>query len=75
MSAKQVLESDTIIGNYALISLSKDGGVLEPLEPITNKAIENEFVGFWRTPLDAPVYGLKPIDLGDNIRKVPYPER
>lgn len=75
MSAKQVLESDTIIGNYTLLALSKDGGVLEPLEPLTKKAIEHEFVGFWRTPLDAPVYGLKPIDLGDNIRKVPYPSR
>jgi len=47
MSPKQVMESDTIIGNYILLSQTDEKGILEPMEPITNKAVENRFVGFW----------------------------
>ena len=75
MSPKQVLESDTIIGNYLLLSQTDEKGILEPLEPLTNKAIEQKFVGFWKLPLDAPVYGLKQNFLGDNMTKLPYPGR
>ena len=74
MSPKQVMESDTIIGNYILLSQTEEKGILEPMEPITNKAIENRFVGFWRTPLQ-DVYGLKPDMLGNNMTKVQYPRR
>jgi len=74
MSPKQVMESDTIIGNYILLSQSGEKGILEPMEPITNRAIENQFVGFWRTPLQ-DVYGLKPDKLGNNMSKVQYPRR
>ena len=76
MSQKQVLESDTIIGNYLLLSISpgNESGILEPLEPITNKTIENKFVGFWRAPLQ-DVYGLKMNFLGDNLQKTEYPRR
>lgn len=74
MSPKQVMESDTIIGNYILLSQTEEKGVLEPMEPITNKAVENRFVGFWRTPLQ-DVYGLKPDMLGNNMTKVQYPRR
>ena len=75
LSPKQVLESDTIIGNYILLSQTNEQGILEPLEPMTNKAIENKFVGFWRIPSSAPNYGLKPNFLGDNLQKIPYPGR
>jgi len=74
LSPKQVLESDTIIGNYILLSQTSESGVLEPLEPMTNKAIENKFVGFWKTPLQ-DVWGLKPDNLGDNMSKVQYARR
>ena len=75
MSEKQVLESDTIIGNYLLLSVApEDNGILRPLEPLVNKQIENKFVGFWRAPLQ-DVYGLKPTNLGDNLQKVEYPRR
>jgi hypothetical protein len=76
LSPKQVLESDTIIGNYLLLSVapSKDVGVLEPLEPLRNQVIENKFVGFWRTPLQ-DVYGLKPDMLGNNMSKSEYPRK
>ncbi len=70
LSEKQVLESDTIIGNYILVNLPKNSG--QVLEPLSNKAIKDQFVGFWKTPLSAPVWGLKPNNLGDNLIKLPY---
>jgi hypothetical protein len=75
LSPKQVLESDTIIGNYILLSQTDETGILEPLEPLTNKAVEQKFVGFWRIPSSSPYYGLKPNFLGDNLQKIPYPGR
>jgi hypothetical protein len=75
MSQKQVLESDTIIGNYLLLSLTPEKGILEPLEPTMNKKIESKFVGFWKIPSASPYYGLKPNFLGDNLQKIPYPTR
>jgi len=75
MSQKQVMESDTIIGNYILLANSSDQGILEPLEPLRNKAIENKFVGFWKIPSGAPMWSLKPNFLGDNLQKIPYPGR
>ena len=73
MSEKQVLESDTIIGNYILLSNAPHQGILEPLEPLTNKIIEDKFVGFWKTPEYPGLFGLKPNFLGDNLQKIPYP--
>jgi hypothetical protein len=75
LSPKQVLESDTIIGNYILLSQTDETGILEPLEPLTNRVIENKFVGFWKTPNYPGFYGLKPNFLGDNLQKLPYPGR
>ena len=75
MSPRQVMESDTIIGNYILLSQTDDTGILEPLEPITNKVIQKQFVGFWKTPEYPGLYGLKPNFLGDNLQKAPYTGR
>jgi len=75
LSPKQVMESDTIIGNYILLSVSPEQGILEPLEPLTNKVIQNKFVGFWKTPNYPGLYGLKPNFLGDNLSKAPYTGR
>jgi hypothetical protein len=75
MSPKQVMESDTIIGNYILLSQTEEKGILEPMEPITNNAIENRFVGFWKTPGYPGLYGLKPNFLGDNLQKASYTGR
>jgi len=74
MSPKQVMESDTIIGNYILLSQTEEKGILEPMEPITNNAVEKKYVSFWRTPLQ-DVWGLKPNFLGDNLMKVDYARR
>ena len=77
LSAKQVMESNTIIGNYLLLANTPGAemGILEPYEPIINKEIEDKFVSFWRVPMDAPVWSLKPNFLGDNLIKLPYPGR
>jgi hypothetical protein len=76
MSEKQVLKSDTILGNYILVTLGEGGHhILEPLTPSINKEIKNNFVGFWRVPSSAPYYGLKPNFLGDNLIKEKYPNR
>ena len=75
MSPKQVMESDTSIGNYILLSQTDDTGILEPLEPLTNRAIQKQFVGFWKTPEYPGLYGLKPNFLGDNLQKAPYTGR
>lgn len=71
MSAKQVMESDTIIGNYLLLSNAPDcqHGILEPLKTRPN------WVGFWKTPLYNGLYGLKPNNLGDHLIKEEYPGR
>ena len=70
-SAKQVLKSDTIIGNYLLLYNTPDNKepLIEPLE--TNPG----WVAFWRTPLYNGLYGLKPKNLGNNMQKVKYPGR
>jgi hypothetical protein len=71
LSEKQVLESDTIIGNYMLVNVPSSKSKI--LEPVSNINIKNEFVGFWKTPLSAPVWGLKPNNLGNNLIQLPYP--
>jgi len=72
MSPKQVLESDTIIGNYLLLSVGPEDsqGILEPLE-VKPKG----WVGFWKTPLYPGLYSIKPNFLGDNLTMLPYTGR
>ena len=71
-SPRQVLESDTIIGNYLLLSVGPEDkqGILEPLEVDTKS-----WVGFWKTPLYPGLWGLNPIGLGNNLNRVPYTGR
>ena len=74
LSQKQVLESNSIIGNYLLVNAGEGGNILEPLTPAINKEVKKRYVGFWRTPLQ-DVYGLKPDLLGNDLLKVEYPRR
>jgi len=73
-SAKQILQSNTIIGNYMLLANipieNDETKILEPLQMDDSK-----WVGFWKTPLYPGLYGLKPNFLGDNLTKVPYTGR
>jgi hypothetical protein len=71
LSQKQVLESDTILGNYFLVNLG-DGGanILEPLQ------VKPDWVGFYKTPLYPGLYMVsQPNMLGDNVPRVPYTGR
>jgi len=68
LSEKQVLESDTIIGKYILITSTTNRNVL--LEPLKNKP--EKWVGFWKTP-NVSLYGQKPNFLGDNLLMETYP--
>ncbi len=68
LSEKQVLESDTIIGKYVLITSTTNKNVL--LEPLKTKP--EKWVGFWKTP-NVSLYGQKPNFLGDNLLMEKYP--
>ena len=69
LSEVQVLQSNLIVSKYLLLSNSPDAkmGVIEPMRK------QHNWVGFWQVPSDAPLYGLKPNFLGDNLRELKYP--
>lgn len=72
MSQKQVLESNTIIGNYILLATAPktEPSILEPLQ-----VQPDNWVGFWKTPLYPGLYGQKPNFLGDNLQLLEHPGR
>ena len=72
LSPEQAVTSNTIIGKYLLLANAPDShqGVIEPLE---NKKDE-KWISFWKTPLDAPVWGPMPLNLGDRVPKLAYPQ-
>ena len=39
------------------------------MNPQEMKQIINSHIGYWETPLGAPVWGLKPNNLGDHLLK------
>jgi len=65
-SPRQVMESDTILGNYLLLSVGskQDQGIIEPIHTDTSA-----WVSFWRTPLVSRLWGLRPTGLGDHLNK------
>ena len=75
MSYRQVLEGDTILSKYMLVASAPDakenfeGVIVEDRK----KNRPTNWVGFWKTPLDAPVYDIKPLYLGNNIQQLKYP--
>jgi len=71
LSEKQVLESNTIIGNYILLSVSpsKEKTIIEPLK------VKPNWVAFWKTPLYPGLWTIKPNFLGDNINRVKHSGR
>ena len=70
MSPAQVLEGKMIISQYILLANTQYGamGVIEPM-----KQRPNEFVSFWKVPSGAPVWGLKPINIGNDVPSMKYP--
>lgn len=69
MSPKQVLDGNMIISKYILLAnISQESGIIEPFQKR-----DNQFIGFWQVPLNAPVWGLKPYRLGNYVKKETYP--
>lgn len=70
LSAKQVLEADNILSKYMVLANAPTDveGMLSPLEAKPN------WVSFWRVPSQAPVWGLKPNYLGNNLIKLENPQ-
>jgi hypothetical protein len=83
LSIQQLLESNMIVSKYLLLANAPDsksgGGVLENITneysnyTKENRKIKKEYVSFWNVPSGAPLYGLQPLDLGDKVPKLPYP--
>ena len=67
MSQEQLLESRVIICKYMLIATANVKGVIEPFKKDEN------WVSFWKVPSGAPVWGLKPDYLGNNLLKLSAP--
>jgi hypothetical protein len=70
LSHKQLLESDTILGNYFLLDNTTSK---TPAKVIEKFQTQPNWVSFWKVPSDAPLWGLKPNFLGDNLRQLKYP--
>ena len=68
LSAQQIFESNCILCKYFVIALAPDSknGVIEPMQQ------HNNWVSFWKTP-KVSIWGVKPIDLGNNISRESYP--
>jgi hypothetical protein len=66
LSTRQVLESKVILSKYILLASQKDVVIREPL----NTQNKNDWISYWAVPLHAPLWGLKPNDLGNNVRKI-----
>jgi len=64
MSKEQVLEGNTILSKYILLSLGP-GSVPSIEEPFEKK----NWLSFWKVPLDAPIWGLMPNNLGNYVQK------
>jgi hypothetical protein len=64
-SQKQILESNFVLAKYFI-----EGNSDIKLESFTSKP---DWVSFWRVPSRAPVWGLKPKYLGNNIQQMKYP--
>jgi hypothetical protein len=83
LSIQQLLESNMIVSKYLLLANAPDaksgGGVLENITneysnyTKENRKIKKEYVSFWNVPSGAPLYGLQPLDLGDKVPKLSYP--
>lgn len=65
LSGKQLLESNTIIGKYLL--LSNIPGKSSERVIKEDKSSEPEWISYWQVPSNAPVWGVKPNYLGNNI--------
>jgi hypothetical protein len=80
MSPQQVLEGNMIISKYILLANIPDGN-MNIVEKMVNKNRRNlkdffkeKWISFWQVPSGAPVWGMKPTNLGYYVRGEKYPE-
>jgi hypothetical protein len=76
MSSKQIFQSKCILCKHFVNTLApkeSEGFYNEVNNDENGKQKPNDWINFWRVPLDAPVWGLKPNDLGDNVPKLSHP--
>lgn len=67
LSPQQVLESKIIISKYILVAnIPVEQGRIEAYEG-DNEEIIKQNVKYWKVPLQAPVWGLMPNGLNDNV--------
>lgn len=69
LSVNQLLESNTILSKYILMSnvIDSSGAIIVEAEA------DPGWVSFWSVPSDAPVWGLKPNFLGNNLIQLEAP--
>jgi hypothetical protein len=71
MSEEQVLNGNFILAKYILIASAPDSH-LGVVEPLTSKP---DWVSFWKVPSGAPVWGLKPVDLGNYVPREKFSDQ
>ncbi len=69
MSIGQVLDANVILSKYIVMAniIDENGGIITELKP------NPDWVSFWSVPSQAPVWGLKPDLLGNNVLKLNEP--
>jgi len=69
MSVSQVLEANIILSKYIIMAnmIDENGGIITELKPNPG------WVSFWSVPSQAPVWGLKPDLLGNNVLQLEEP--
>ena len=67
LSPAQVLESKMIISKYILVANipGVKSGHIESYQNDNKKIVEDN-IKYWRVPLNAPVWGIRPLNLGDD---------
>lgn len=82
LNSREILNSDTTIGKQILLTLGDEivaqetpnfnidkNTLPQNMKPQEINQVIDSNVGFWETPLGAPVWGLKPNNLGDYLIK------
>ena len=69
MSIEQIIEANVILSKYILMAsvVDEDGALITELRETPN------WVSFWSVPSQAPVWGLKPDYLGNNMLQLKEP--
>ena len=69
MSISQVLKANIILSKYIImVNVVDENGAI-----ITELKANPGWVSFWSVPSEAPVWGLKPDYLGNNVLKLKHP--